>query len=246
MPRHKTRRKQAARPSSPHCPRDEDDAEILVADPNWVDISDVPVDAGDYHVFEPPRVFFDEMLADRNSWAMGADFVTAKCVASALWRTTFPWLADYQQWRRHVGEFLDRLCSHRAHRAGKTQERFAELESQLQAARMSIAELRATLDEVNTILDVTRDELNRTRGQVSQLAASFRPVQELALLRPSSVIADDAERIRRAQHRAISARSPDPRTATAAMRRVERMDREAIARYEQEVEPWELLPTGMP
>ena len=194
----------------------------------------------------PPRFFFDEMLADRNSWDMGADLATAKCVASALWRTTFPWLADFQQWRRHVGEFLHRLCSHRAHRAGKTRERFAELESQLQAARMSIAELRETLDKVNTNLDVARDELNRTRGQVSQLAASFRPVQELAILRPSSVIADDAERIRRAQHRATSARSPDPRTATAAMRWVERMDRQAIARYEREVEPWELPGNAAP
>ena len=239
MPRHKTRRKQAARPSSQHCPRNEDDAEILVADPNWVDILDLPVDAGHYHFLDPPRVFFDEMLADHNSWDMGADLATAKCVASALWRTTFPWLADFQQWRRHVGEFLHRLSSHRAHHAGRTQERFAELESQFQAARMSIAELKATLD-------VTRDELNRTRGQVSQLAASFRPVQELALLRPSSVIADDAERIRRAQHRATSARSPDPRTATAAMRWVERMDRQAIARYEREVEPWELPGNAAP
>ena len=58
-------------------------------------------------------------------------------------------------------------------------------------------------------------------------------------MRPSSVVANDAERIRRAQLRAVSSRSPDPRVATAAMRGVERIDRTAIARFEPESQPWE-------
>ena len=58
-------------------------------------------------------------------------------------------------------------------------------------------------------------------------------------MRPSSVVADDAHRIRRAQLRAVSSRSPDPRVATAAMHAVERIDRTAIARFEPESQPWE-------
>ena len=99
--------------------------------------------------------------------------------------------------------------------------------------------MKASLSEVRANLEVTQDELNRTRGQLSQLTASFRPVQELAIMRPSSVVADDAERIRRAQLRAVSSRSPDPRVATAAMRGVERIDRAAIARFEPEKKPCE-------
>ena len=203
------------------------DAELLVADPNWVDIAEIPRNVERYHLFNPARAFYDEMLADRGSWAMDADITTARCVTSALWRISCPWIVDYQQWRRHVGHFLQRLCSHRASCAAGADERLSKLEAQLQ-------EVKASLSEVRANLEVTQDELNRTRGQLSHLTASFRPVEELAILRPSSVLADDAERIRRAQLRAVSSRSPDARVATAAMRRVERIDRTAIARCEQE------------
>ena len=172
------------------------------------------------------------MLADRASWAMDADHTTAKCVTSALWRISFPWIVDYQQWRRHVGHFLQRLCSHRASCAAGADERFSKLEAQLQ-------EVKASLSEVRTNLEGTRDELNRARGQLTELTASFRPVQELAIMRPSSVVADNAQRIHRAHLRAVSSRSPDPRVATAAMREVERIDRTAIARFEAESQPWE-------
>ena len=231
MPRHKAKSKRLAKSAGTGGTQD-GDAELLVADPNWVDIAEIPRDVEHYHLFDPPRAFYDEMLADRGSWAMEADLTTAKCVTSALWRISFPWIVDYQQWRRHVGLFLQRLCSHRASCAAGADERFSKLEAQLQ-------EVKASLSEVRANLEVTQDELNRARGQLSQLTASFRPVQELAIMRPSSVVANDAERIRRAQLRAVSSRSPDPRVATAAMRGVERIDRAAIARFEPESKPWE-------
>ena len=231
MPRHKAKSKRLAKSAGTGGTQD-GDAELLVADPNWVDIAEIPRNVEHYHLFHPPRAFYDEMLADRGSWAMEAPLTTAKCVTSAFWRISFPWIVDYQQWRRHVGHFLQRLCSHRASCAKGADERFSKLEAQLQ-------EVKASLSEVRANLEVTQDELNRTRGQLSQLTASFRPVQELAILRPSSVVADNAERIRRAQLRAVSSRSPDPRVATAAMRGVERIDRAAIARFEPESKPWE-------
>ena len=232
MPRHKVKSKRLAQSAATDGTQGDGDAELLVADPNWVDIKEIPTNAERYHLFDPPRAFYDEMLADRGSWAMDADITTARCVTSALWRISLPWIVDYQEWRRHVGIFLQRLCSHRASCAAGADERFSKLEAQLQ-------EVKASLSEVRANLEVTQDELNRTRGQLSQLTASFRPVQELAIMRPSSVVADDAERIRRAQLRAVSSRSPDPRVATAAMREVERIDRTAIARFEAESQPWE-------
>ena len=232
MPRHKAKSKRLAKISETGGTQDGDE-EALVADPNWVDIAEIPRNVEHYHLFHPPRAFYDEMLADRGSWAKDADLRTAKCVASAHWRISFPWIVDNQQWRRHVGHFLQRLCSHRASCAKGADERFSKLEAQLQ-------EVKASLSEVRANLEVTQDELNRTRGQLSQLTASFRPVQELAIMRPSSVVADGThERIRRAQLRAVSSRSPDPRVATAAMRGVERIDRAAIARFEPESKPWE-------
>ena len=231
MTRHKAKSKPKAKSAGTSGTQD-GDAALLVADPNWVDIAEIPRDAEHYHLFHPPRAFYDEMLADRGSWAMNADLTTAKCVTSALWRISFPWIVDYQQWWRHAGLFLQRLCSHRASCAAGADERFSKLEAQLQ-------EVKASLSEVRANLEVTQDELNRTRGQLSQLTASFRPVQELAIMRPSSVVANGAERIRRAQLRAVSSRSPDPRVATAAMRGVERIDRTAIARFEPESQPWE-------
>ena len=231
MPRHKAKSKRLAKIAETGGTQDGDE-ESLVADPNWVDIAELPRNVEHYHLFHPPRAFYDEMLADRGSWAMEAPLTTAKCVTSALWRISFPWIVDYQQWRRHVGHFLQRLCSHRASCAAGADERFSKLEAQLQVVKASLSEVRANLE-------VTQDELNRTRGQLSQLTASFRPVQELAILRPSSVIADNTQRIQRAQLRAVSSRSPDPRVATAAMRGVERIDRTAIARFEPESQPGE-------
>ena len=245
MPRHKAKSKRLAKSAGTGGTQD-GDAELLVADPNWVDIADIPRNVQHYHLFHHPRAFYDEMLADRGSWAMEAPLTTAKCVTSAFWRISFPWIVDYQQWRRHVGHFLQRLCSHRASCAKGADERFSKLEAQLQVVKASLSEVSANLEgtkdelsEVRANLEVTQDELNRARGQLSQLTASFRPVQELAIMRPSSVVADDAERIRRAQLRAVSSRSPDPRVATAAMRGVERIDRTAIARFEPESQPGE-------
>ena len=143
-----------------------------------------------------------------------------------------PWLADYQQWRLHVADFFSRLCSHRAHHTARTEERLKLLEGHFASMSKALDTANAGVARLEEALDATRDDLNRVRGQLSQLTASFQPVQELALLRPASVITDDAERARRAYYRAISTRSPDPRAAAAAMRRVEQMDREALARHE--------------
>ena len=128
---------------------------------------------------------------------------------------------------------VERLCAHRALQAEHTGRRLGTLERELAGTTACLSAMQSNMERMEEALDATRAELNRTRGQVTQLAASFNPVQELALLRPSSVIATDAERVRRAQLRATSSRSPDPRAATAAMRKVEQMDREAMARYEE-------------
>ena len=113
----------------------------------------------------------------------------------------------------------------------RTDERLKHLEEQVDTMSEALDTANAAVARLEEALDATRDDLNRARGQLSQLTASFQPVQELALLRPASVITDDAERVRRAHYRAISTRSPDPRAAAAAMRRVEQMDREALARH---------------
>ena len=142
-----------------------------------------------------------------------------------------PWLADLQQWRLHAADFFCRLCSHREHRMKRTDERLDALEKQVNTLATALDKANAEVKKLEVTLDATRDDLNRARGQLSQLTSGFAPVQELALLRPSSVITHTEERIRRAQYRAVSSRSPDPRAATAAMRRVEQMDRDAMARH---------------
>ena len=143
-----------------------------------------------------------------------------------------PWMAYYQQWRLHAADFFCRLCAHRVHRMKRTDARLHALEEQVKTLSNTIDIASAEVKRLEDALDATRDDLNRARGQLSQLTAGFTPVQELALLRPASVITDTDERIRRARYRAVSTRSPDPRTAAAAMRRVEQMDRDALARHE--------------
>ena len=204
----------------------------LVPDPTWVDIE--PLQKGDvrFAVFDPPRAFYDDMVAKGSSWAMGADNTVVRCVASSLSRIAMPWLADLQQWRLHAADFFCRLCSHREHRMKRTDERLDALEKQVNTLATALDKANAEVKKLEVTLDATRDDLNRARGQLSQLTSGFAPVQELALLRPSSVITHTEERIRRAQYRAVSSRSPDPRAATAAMRRVEQMDRDAMAKHE--------------
>ena len=155
-----------------------------------------------------------------------------RCVASAISKIVMPWMADYQQWRVHAADFCVRLCAHRAYREKRTDARLQALEEQVKLLSKTLDVTNAEVKKLEVTLDATRDDLNRARGQLSQLTSGFAPVQELALLRPSSVITHTEERIRRAQYRAVSSRSPDPRAATAAMRRVEQMDRDAMARHE--------------
>ena len=54
----------------------------------------------------------------------------------------------------------------------------------------------------------------------------------------ASAIANDAERVHRKRFRAMSARSPDPRAATAATRKVEHVELEAMARYDKASNAW--------
>ena len=131
-----------------------------------------------------------------------------------------------------MADFVQRLCAHRALQAEHTGRRLGTLERELAGTTACLSAMQSKMERMEEALEATSVELNRTRRQVTELATSFNPVQELALLRPSSVIATDAERVRRAQLRATSSRSPDPRAATAAMRNVEQMGREAMARYE--------------
>ena len=219
---------------------DLEEPNLLVPDPTWVDITPLPVDADHFNVFTPPRSFYENMVAGAPSWAPpGSELGTVRCLAAAISKIVMPWLADYQQWRRHVADHLSRLCSHRAYAAQSVESRFSDqaskdchLDGLVSKLRDSVSMMRDDLAEAKRDLEVAKDDLYRVRRQVERLSDSFQPVQELALLRPSSVLTNDAERIRRAQHRATSSRSPDPRAATAAMRQVEQMDRRAIAMYE--------------
>ena len=231
------RARQRGRRPGHHSP--DPSADELLPDPAWVDIQAIPVNVERYNLFEPPRAFYDSMVGDSAAWAMGVGLTVARCVASAVARTVMPWLVDSQLWRRHAAEFFDRLCAHRAHRAQRIDRRLELLTQQLAECTSNLCKLGEDVALLERTMAETRAELRGIGTRMAQLEASFQPVQELALLRPATVIAEDGlDRVRRAHYRAVSSRSPDPRTAMAAMRRVEQMDRAAMARYEAATQPW--------
>ena len=63
-------------------------------------------------------------------------------------------------------------------------KRLGEMERRRASNTAVVAALRNDLRRVQAGLDATRDELTRSRGELIQLDASFRPVQDLALLHP--------------------------------------------------------------
>ena len=103
------------------------DVELLVPDPDWVDIEPLP-DARGYTAFSPPRVFEDGMLKDKDRWATSSDPSTVRTVASAIAKVVQPRLVDLCLWREHVADFLKRLCLHRR----LTSDRNAEALTSLQ------------------------------------------------------------------------------------------------------------------
>ena len=231
MPRNRARGKaKAAPPAAPQEP-------LLTPDPEWVDLQAVPGGPTKYKCFNTPREFYDGMVADAPSWALGADPQTVRSIASAVARTVIPWIADAQHWREHLGDFCSRLCAHRQHRAATVDARLEHLEREqgraatiIERQEGHIAALDASLRALETRL-VTAER-------------TLQCLQETALLRPTSVIREEGlDRVRRAQLRAVSSRSPDPRTALSAMRRVEQMDRRAMARHETTSCSWDSPPS---
>ena len=195
----------------------------MIPDPTWVDLQAIPDGATRYRRFNTPREFYDSMVADAPSWALGADGTIVRCVTSAIARTVIPWIVDAQHWREHLGDFCARLCAHRQHRASTLDARL-DREHDLQVSISESLERRLSALEAS---------LGRLEGRLTTVEQHLQGLHETALLRPASVIHEEGlDRVRRAQLRAVSSRSPDPRTALSAMRCVEQMDRRAMARHE--------------
>ena len=198
----------------------------MVPDPTWVDLQLIPGNASRYRRFNTPRDFYDSMVADATAWALGADGTVVRCVTSALARTVVPWLVDAQLWRRHLGDFCSRLCAHREHRA-------TALDARLDREHASCVTSTGRLEQRLSTLEAT----------LGGWMPAWQGIHEMALLRPASVIQEEGiDRVRRAQLRAVSSRSPDPRAALSAMRKVEQMDRHAMARHESAGGSWKEVP----
>ena len=205
----------------------------MVPDPTWVDLQLIPRDANRYHRFNTPREYYDSMVADAPAWALGADGTVVRCVTSALARTVVPWLVDAQLWRRHLGDFCSRLCAHREHRA-------TALDARLDREHAFCVTSTGRLEQRLSTLETTLGGLD---ARLAKIEHDLHGIHEMALLRPASVIHEEGiDRVRRAQLRAVSSRSPDPRAALSAMRKVEQMDRHAMARHESAGGPWKEVP----
>ena len=187
----------------------------LEVDASWVDIDELPASPDHFYKYSPPKCFYDQMVKDRDFWARDVSTLVdgdriVRTIARAIQVTCVPWHTDWTQWRRHAADFFRRLCAHRASSQRKSyilQQRIAVLESKIEALqcneRVTHKKISALEDVIGRLYTAGDLESPRGRGQ-DQAAVDSDTVQD---------------RITRAQLRAISSRSPEPRRELARLSR---------------------------
>ena len=233
MPTNKSKKKKSESAASGNSQGSPSDAQgneenILVPNPEWVGIAPLPTPER-YHVFDPPRAFYDAMMADRDSWAVGVDFTVARTVCTAIWRTCLPWWLDWHTWQAHATEFFNRLCAHRRLQSQSHADELQELRARVEALekRLTTAEAqipRVVRSETATTANggsETATSANgvdgtevRTRGRSPQVNIRSSTIADAVkqILRGVSPVSNEPmeETTLRAQLIAAAARSPSP------------------------------------
>jgi hypothetical protein len=158
-------------------------AELIVADPAWVDIAQSGLKAD--HAVPPagtPAHFVEDIVRVK-SWAAGVDDSVRRAIASAISWQCAPWHIEYEQYRSHVADWAKRVASF------------------LRSVIPPLTEDAKKVRELEAELRQLRDRVSRLEG----LMESGRDDSSHVL--PGESI---PEAIHRAQMRAARSRSPGP------------------------------------
>ena len=169
----------------------------IEVDPSWCDIASIG-DPERYARFAPPPAFLNDMVCNREHWAGDIGMPVVRAIAKAIHTTCLPWQVDWASWRKHAADFFDRLCSHRAARARRTDERLATL-----------------LQRTDELRDALNQNVVHLRGRIEAVEQSVSRFELQASLQKPALAPVVHENVRssvlRAQLRAVASRSPEPR-----------------------------------
>ena len=131
---------------------------------------------GQYTNFRPPPAFMQAMVGDAPHWAATDDRSVIRTVAGAVAKVVMPLLIDFQTWRIHINDHLQRLCSSRRLFMCETQrfvtqlgERCSDLEEQISLSARIVPQLQERCDNLDERTSLLRSRIKRFAEELKRL-----------------------------------------------------------------------------
>ena len=154
--------------------------ESFVPDATWVEMTGLDLH-GKYMSFRPPPEFMQAMVHDAKNWSETDDRSVIRTVAGAVAKVVMPILIDFQMWRLHINNHLQRLCASRRLFRCETQrfvtrlgERCSDLEEQISQFARIVPQLQERCNDLDERTSSLRSQIKRLESEVERLESEGR------------------------------------------------------------------------
>ena len=154
--------------------------ESFVPDATWVELTGLDLH-GKYMSFRPPPEFMQAMVHDAKNWSETEDRSIIRTVAAAVAKVVMPILVDFQMWRLHINNHLQRLCASRRLFRCETQrfvtrlgERCSDLEEQISQFARIVPQLQERCNNLDERTSSLRSQIKRLESEVERLESEGR------------------------------------------------------------------------